>query len=348
MMNIFDRFRKKTEKINKTTSLYGGYSPIVYDFQGGLLEYSQNPILFGLVNKIITNTVQLPIKTNLPDVDVEGYLHLKYFRKELQPFLLNYLLNGRGIFTFLVAGKQLSISNLDYNNRQMKESDKGINIGGVAHKKYKILQYKSNRYTTSMKPYLSPVEVAKESLTTLRLSKKLVNATLQNSGVQRVVSLQGSTGLVGSMSETQEEEFDNTYNNTDNLGKVVYSKKPLKIDALSSSPYELRAEESEQRAIEQLCTVYNIPIELVVPTQSTYNNKKEALKYFLEYNCTDLMNSILSLVNEAYTEYGIDIELSVDRGAIPELSDISNTREKIAMYKDLGYTPEEIRDLIDV
>ena len=120
----------------------------------------------------------------------------------------------------------------------------------------------------------SKVVAAAVYLTVIDRSMRRESAALNNGGVANIITpAKDNMGVLPKDADDVEEKF----NKSSNVNKTLAFRIPVDVHQLGSAPVDLAILDSHKLAVEALCFVFGLPVDLYYG-QSKYENAKEAKK----------------------------------------------------------------------
>ena len=124
----------------------------------------------------------------------------------------------------------------------------------------------------------SKVVAAAVYLTVIDRSMRRESAALNNGGVANIITpAKDNMGVLPKDADDVEEKF----NKSSNVNKTLAFRIPVDVHQLGSAPVDLAILDSHKLAVEALCFVFGLPVDLYYG-QSKYENAKEAKKTLYE------------------------------------------------------------------
>ena len=134
-----------------------------------------------------------------------------------------------------------------------------------------------------------------------------------------------------------------------NAGRPLVLSGDIDWKALSLSPQELDWLAGKDSAARDVCLVYGVPFLLVVPGESTYNNRREGLTELWEQTILPLGERFVMRLNAWLApRFGDDLRLEIDYDAIPALEPRRQEKRTTfgKLYNDGVITVNEARDAL--
>lgn len=129
--------------------------------------------------------------------------------------------------------------------------------------------------------------------------------------------------------QAAQERLLDGYSGPANAGKPMVFGASVKWVEMGLSPKDMDFAESKLDAARDICAAFGVPIELLLPGQSTYNNKAEANLNFYEHTVLPVASHVLSELNAwLLPRFGEGTELVVDEDSISALEPRREDRRK--------------------
>ena len=222
---------------------------------------------------------------------------------------------GQGDEMYLVPGHRVTIEKGGY-----KTPMKGIKVTGgkqpeLIEPKNFFMSFNYNLDDTSFYG-TSPLVVAAIYLSIIDKGMARQDVSLQNGGPTAIVTPKADNlGVMPASADQVTEEL----NGKDVKGQIKALRTAIELHQLGVSPVDLGILASHKEAINALCFIYDIPVDLYYG-QSKYENAKEAKKALYETNAIPLANEFAA---DFLAHFGMDIEfrLTVNTDKISVLQD---------------------------
>lgn len=222
---------------------------------------------------------------------------------------------GQGKDMYLIPGHRVSIEKGGY-----KTPMKGIKVTGgkqpeLIEPKDFFMSFNYNLDDTSFFG-TSPLVVAAIYLSIIDKGMARQDVSLQNGGPSAIITPKADNlGVMPASADQVTEEL----NGKDVKGQIKALRTAIELHQLGVSPVDLGILASHKEAINALCFIYDIPVDLYYG-QSKYENAKEAKKALYETNAIPLANEFAA---DFLAHFGVDIEfrLTVNTDRISVLQD---------------------------
>ena len=157
---------------------------------------------------------------------------------------------------------------------------------------------------------LSPLQAAANMLQLVESADKRQNTSLVNGGVNTIVTPKPDS--IGTLTPEEKEVFEQE-SNSKGGGFNMFWKVPLEMHKVGDTAVDLAILETSKYAINALCFVYGLSIDLFLG-QAKYNNTKEAKKGLYEQAAIPLFNQYLEDLNlRLGFEKGMKFSLNTDK-----------------------------------
>lgn len=288
-------------------------------------SYCSNPVVFGMVNKIINCSELIkiiPYRAGRPVLS-------KSINIDIQKAIFNYITTGTIVIynktesigfygnTFEIIDTPLveeTLRNGVFSYRVMTRTG-----GYIPVKESDLIFIKVFDTTTKFSNLgLSPLQVAKMPNDAITKMFKLDNASLDNAGIDVIISAKDSNVPI---IEDRINEFDDTINKRINgvrkYGKVGTSKTPIEVHKLGRNQKEMQLWEGYHIKTRSLAAILSYPSSLLDdPDAKTYANYSEAMEAVYT-QCT--IPIIRKITNNKELVKRVGYDMFVDTSDVPEL-----------------------------
>jgi len=223
---------------------------------------------------------------------------------------------GQGKEMYIVPGHRVGIEKGGY-----RAPMKGIKVTGggkqpeLIEPKDFFMSFNYNLDDTSFYG-TSPLVVAAVYLSVIDKGMARQDVSLQNGGPTHIVTPKADNlGVMPAMADAVTEEL----NGKDVKGQIKALRTAIELHQLGVSPVDLGILASHKEAINALCFIYDIPVDLYYG-QSKYENAKEAKKALYETNAIPLANEFAADFL-AHFDMDLDYRLTVNTDKISVLQD---------------------------
>lgn len=171
----------------------------------------------------------------------------------------------------------------------------------------------NNNDTTEWLYGQPPLRAAKESIKAYNDSKLAGNYYLQNKGAQKAVLLDENTDL-GLEGETQmKSALRGTGQGVSNNANIPVLQGVKGVVDLGADPKKALVLEQRIQAAQEICNVFNYPSQLIGIKNATYQNAKEAKKFFWENCVVPQLEELADGFNRWLApQYGPNVEFCFD------------------------------------
>lgn len=222
---------------------------------------------------------------------------------------------GQGKEMYIIPGHRVGIEKGGYRSPM-----KGIKVTGgkqteLIEPKDFFMSFNYNLDDTSFYG-TSPLVVAAVYLSVIDKGMARQDVSLQNGGPTHIVTPKADNlGVMPAMADAVTEEL----NGKDVKGQIKALRTAIELHQLGVSPVDLGILASHKEAINALCFIYDIPVDLYYG-QSKYENAKEAKKALYETNAIPLANEFAA---DFLAHFGMDLDyrLTVNTDKISVLQD---------------------------
>lgn len=146
--------------------------------------------------------------------------------------------------------------------------------------------------------------------------------------------------------QAAEKRLNERYSGSRNAGRPLVLGGNVDWQSFGMTMEELQLTESKLDAARDICAAFGVPIELLLPGNSTYNNKREAKLGFYEETVLPLHNRIFGHLNGwLLPRFGEDLELVPDLDNLEPLSLRREIRQEntVKLYESGLITRDEGR-----
>ena len=130
----------------------------------------------------------------------------------------------------------------------------------------------------------------------------------------------GETAAPAAVVKAAHEKLLERYSGAENAGKPMVLGAHADWLEMGLSPKDMDFAESKLDAARDICASFGVPIELLLPGQSTYNNKAEARYAFFDQTVIPLASHVLSEVGSwMLPRFGDGYRFEIDEDMVPAL-----------------------------
>lgn len=147
-----------------------------------------------------------------------------------------------------------------------------------------------------------------------------------NQGAQGFIHSGGENGWTVAQAQEAKDKW-NAAKGSDSAGSLVFTSAPVGFTRIGLSPVDLGVMAIRGTTLRDICSVYNVPAQLINdPSSSTYNNIKEARKALITDACLPLKEKIKGLYNRFFIprwnkELNKNLYIDFDLSDYTELTD---------------------------
>lgn len=362
---------ERSDSVNKLFEQLRRYNMSLIDFGSYnradfIKAYRTNAIVRGIVAMIANATSELANYVELVDVNeklVEKHWSknlikkpndLFTFRQYIKAWAVNRLLTGDA-FQYVEKGvgrKLGEVSSMYVLNSQDVDillGDKFQLIKGFKLKNTPSLKDNfepeeiifSREYNPTSLTFfgLSPLESAANMLQLLESGDKRQNTSLNTGGVNALVT--PKPDAVGNLTPEQAANFEEQANNGGG-SKNMFWKSALEVHKIGDTTRDLQILETSKYAINALCFVYGISVDMFLG-QAKYENAKEAKKGLYEQAAIPLFNEWLEDFNmKLLSKENLNFILNTDKIEVLR----QNSTEMLNALGLMGATLNEKREFM--
>lgn len=196
---------------------------------------------------------------------------------------------------------------------------------------------------------LSPLQAAANFVQIIEKSMQRQNGALENGGVGRLITPQMyGNGEYGSMTPIEKDKFEREANGKYNGNYTKMFAVPVDVHELGDTPADLAILDTSRFAINALCFVYGISVDVFLG-QAKYNNAKEAKKATYQQAAIPLVNLFLEDVQKGFGK----LDVSFKSGALKFILNTDKVEvlrdsvtEMVSAYTAANASINEKRDLL--
>lgn len=362
---------ERSDSVNKLFEQLRRYNMSLIDFGSYnradfIKAYRTNAIVRGIVAMIANATSELANYVELVDVNeklvgkhwaknlIKKPNDLFTFRQYIKAWAVNRLLTGDA-FQYVEKGvgrKLGEVSSMYVLNSQdvdillgdKFQLIKGFKLKNTASLKENFLPDEiifSREYNPTSLTFfgLSPLESAANMLQLLESGDKRQNTSLKEGGVNTLVT--PKPDAVGNLTPEQAANFEEQANNGGG-SKNMFWKSALEVHKIGDTTRDLQILETSKYAINALCFVYGISVDMFLG-QAKYENAKEAKKGLYEQAAIPLFNEWLEDFNmKLLSKENLNFILNTDKIEVLR----QNSTEMLNALGLMGATLNEKREFM--